>query len=66
MLLPDGSVWSDYYEAGWTDRLLIAGTVQTDAVLLAVKGNREEIEAAWNELDDEELEELEEEDGFDG
>ena len=61
MITKDGYVLSNYYECGWLDKLSIAGTIQTDAILTAVKMNGEEIMDAWDvdESDEEEEEEIE-------
>lgn len=55
MILEDGSTLADYFKAGWMDRLMMAGTIQTDAMLTAIKANGDEIMDAWDI--DEEIEE---------
>ena len=62
MILDDGSTLADYYKAGWMDRLMMAGTIQTDAMMTAVKANGEEIMDAWD-IDEEIEEDGESDDG---
>lgn len=57
MILEDGATLADYFKAGWMDRLMMAGTIQTDAMMTAVKANGEEIMDAWDVAEDEEEEE---------
>ena len=57
MILEDGATLADYFKAGWMDRLMMAGTIQTDAMMTAVKANGEEIMDAWDVVEDEEEEE---------
>ena len=65
MILEDGATLADYFKAGWMDRLMMAGTIQTDAMMTAVKANGEEIMSAWDVAEDEEDEEEEEIDAGD-
>lgn len=58
MILEDGATLADYFKAGWMDRLMMAGTIQTDAMMTAVKANGEEIMSAWDVAEDEEEEEI--------
>ena len=57
MILEDGAALADYFKAGWMDRLMMAGTIQTDAMMTAVKANGEEIMDAWDVAEDDEEEE---------
>lgn len=57
MILEDGATLADYFKAGWMDRPMMAGTIQTDAMMTAVKANGEEIMDAWDVAEDDEEEE---------
>lgn len=59
MMTEDGYVLSDYYQCGRLDKLSIAGTIQSDAILTAVKMNGEEIMDAWDAEEETEEEEIE-------
>lgn len=63
LLMADGTTLCCYHNAGWMDKLMMMGAIQTDAMMDAIKGNRDVIEEAWAEEDDEELDDEQEEDG---
>lgn len=56
LVLEDGSTLTDYFAAGWMDRLMMSGSIQTDAMMLAVKANGEEIMDSWDVAEDDEEE----------
>lgn len=61
MIGEDDSTLCDYYKAGWMDRIMSAGAIQTDAFMLAVKTNGDIIQDAWCENDEDSEDELDEE-----